>query len=243
MKKSTKIITTAVALVLVMGFMVVGILAATAASATITASVNWTAEAGIWIEIEGGVWLSKEHYEENGKSLPTDEEVLSMSLYDMVNYGQKGFGPEFDKIDIDTTTTNAQATGMQRTLNANFCDDTDDGVNNPRSIYYWYLVKNNKCPAYGGGDWDSYDPLNVAITKIPETTSAVKVQYLFWDGMGAYSEGPGLSLGFSDVKPTKMIDHREAHPPVLVIKLTLINPDQSLSNFDAGVGFSITKTK
>ena len=51
MKKSTKIITTAVALVLVMGFMVVGIMAATTASASITASVNWTAEAGVVFEL------------------------------------------------------------------------------------------------------------------------------------------------------------------------------------------------
>jgi len=44
MRKSTKIIATAVALVLVMSFMVVGILAATSAAASITASVSWTAK-------------------------------------------------------------------------------------------------------------------------------------------------------------------------------------------------------
>lgn len=47
MKKSTKIISTAIAIVLVMSFMVVGILAATSASANVSASVSWTATEGL----------------------------------------------------------------------------------------------------------------------------------------------------------------------------------------------------
>ena len=55
MKKSTKIITTAVALALVVAAMVVGIYAATAGSATITANVSWQAEAGITYVFNGSV--------------------------------------------------------------------------------------------------------------------------------------------------------------------------------------------
>ena len=55
MKKSTKIITTAVALALVVAAMVVGIYAATAGSATITANVSWQAEAGITFVFRGSV--------------------------------------------------------------------------------------------------------------------------------------------------------------------------------------------
>ena len=44
MKKSTKIISTAIAFVLVLGFMVVGIYAATSASAGISANVSWTSK-------------------------------------------------------------------------------------------------------------------------------------------------------------------------------------------------------
>ena len=55
MKKSTKIITTAVALALVVAAMVVGIYAATSGSATITANVSWEATAGITFELTGSV--------------------------------------------------------------------------------------------------------------------------------------------------------------------------------------------
>ena len=62
MKKSTKIITTAVALALVVAAMVVGIYAATAGSATITANVSWNAVAGVTFEFNGKV--------EGGKNNP-----------------------------------------------------------------------------------------------------------------------------------------------------------------------------
>ena len=70
MKKSTKLITTAVALALVIAAMVVGIYAATSASASITASVSWTATAGIEITIKGGVLYSKAEYQSNGNKFP-----------------------------------------------------------------------------------------------------------------------------------------------------------------------------
>ena len=236
MKKSTKIITTAVALVLVMGFMVVGILAATTASATITASVSWTAEEGVVFDVMGGVCLTKEHYQENGNSLPTDSLFESLILSDLIWAADSNlyYGPCMETISVDTTTTNTEATGMQRTLNANFCDDTDDGVNNPRSIYYWYSVVdigriiNN----------DGMPTINVNITKIPQSTSAIKVQYF---NTSDPANNDLASNNFTDVKPTMLEPHYNMNPPILVIKLTLINPDQSLSNFDAGVGFSITK--
>ena len=51
MRKSTKIISTAIALVLIVGFMIVGIYAATSAAANISANVSWTATAGIKLNV------------------------------------------------------------------------------------------------------------------------------------------------------------------------------------------------
>jgi len=63
MKKSTKIITTAVALVLVIAAMVVGIYAATSATSTISATVTWSATQGIEFTLAGSV--------SGGSSTPT----------------------------------------------------------------------------------------------------------------------------------------------------------------------------
>ena len=122
MKKSTKVITTAIALVLVLSFMVVGILAATSATAGISSSVSWTAEAGVHFSIDAWTYYSAEHYDEVSKSFP---EVS---------------GHKIDTIIVDSATTNQSASGISKNLNASFIDTTDDGVNNPHELYYFYYI-------------------------------------------------------------------------------------------------------
>ena len=70
MKKRTKIISTAMALVLVMSFMVVGIMAATSAASNISASVSWTAEQGVKFTLDAWTYYSAEHYDSNTKTFP-----------------------------------------------------------------------------------------------------------------------------------------------------------------------------
>ena len=225
MKKSTKLITTAIALLLVISAMVIGIYAATSGTASISASVSWEAEAGIQFTIQGGVILDKAHYEANGNSLPADDEIDQVYCVDNA--------PQISSIEVNTTTTNAQASGMSRTLNAEFCDDTDDGVNNPRSIIYWYCISNNTLDE----DYNPTVPYTVTITKIPKTTAAVKVQY----ALGTVDSVSASASDYSDTVPTAMFDHDSPPPPIIAIKLTLINPDQSLSSFDAGISFKFEK--
>ena len=103
MKKSTKLITTAIALALVVAAMVVGIYAATSASAGITANVSWTATAGL--EFHVGAWT----------------------------YGAKESGTNGDsgtqqknKVSVDTTTSNQAATNMGFALNTTFEDTSNE---------------------------------------------------------------------------------------------------------------------
>ena len=122
MKKGTKIITTAIALVLMLSFMVVGIFAATSATAGISASISWTATEGVQFTIDAWTWQSAEHYDENSKSFP---EISPHKIGQIV---------------VDTATTNQAASGITASLNANFIDITDDGVNNPLELYYIYFI-------------------------------------------------------------------------------------------------------
>ena len=115
MKKSTKIITTAVALALVVAAMVVGIYAATAGSATITANVSWTATAGITFEFNGKV--------EGGALKPAA--VSHVVVSSTTNTGAAGTGNLSENF-IDSDKGTAQ----------------DNGVNDPGAIIYTYTIKN-----------------------------------------------------------------------------------------------------
>ena len=114
MRKSTKIIATVVAMALVLTAMVVGIYAATSGSAAISASVNWSATAGIEFTLDGSV--------ANGKT----QDAKSIT-----------------QVVVTSATSNADITNKNAgDLGINFYDGTDDGVNNPSNVTYTYTVKN-----------------------------------------------------------------------------------------------------
>ena len=225
MKKSTKLITTAVAMVLVLGVMVVGILAATQASATIGATVSWTAEAGLYFSIDVGSVYSKEHYDLAGGFEIIDE---------LHPNGYTTLGPESIVPDtlnqiayIDKSTTNTEASNVSYEFDATFIDDSDDGVNNPRKMYLVYVF---------GRPGISEAPLfDVAITQIPTSSGNITVKYTTHN-----YESSDNSITFSETVPTKLPDDT-GYARSLMIELSLNNPDQSVSDFPLDVEFSITK--
>lgn len=114
MSKTTKILTTVVAIALVITAMVVGIYAATSGSAAINATVNWTAAQGITFTLDGSVV--------NGKA----EDAKSI-----------------DQIVVTSSTSNTEAIQTAaKDLNINFYDGTDNGVNDPSNIVFTYTLKN-----------------------------------------------------------------------------------------------------
>jgi len=218
MKKSTKLITTAVAMVLVVAAMVVGIYAATSASSSITANVSWTATEGLEFTLWGWTYYTAEHYDEESKSFP-----------ELSNHG-------IDEIKVDTATTNEVASGFLRNFNATFIDVTDDGVNNPKEIYYFYALLS-----------PNIEKINVTLTKCPTSTNDVKVEFgetCAASQTGGYYWGPECSMWrepqFSETAPTRAFADSFGGP-VLAIRLTLKNPNVSLTNFDASISFSFTK--
>jgi len=218
MKKSTKIITTAVALALVMSFMVVGILAATSAAASITSSVNWTATNNLLLEFYAKSYFSAEHYDEASKSFPA-----------VSSYG-------ISKFTVDTTTTNDEASGIGGTLNATFIDDTDDGVNNPRSLYFIYFVQ---------ADHPLTAPI-VTATKYPVSKGNVEVGYLLESSEPYFSETTkGITYEYLEQKTYTTTP--ETFAPgggilaALVMRLTIKDPNTTVTNFDASIDFKFER--
>lgn len=233
MKKSTKIITTAIALVLVMGFMVVGIMAATSATASITAQVNWTATAGLQFNLYASVINSKEHNDylvSKGSSLAeVDNDYYQ--IFEESQLDTKTLAT------VNTKTTNEAASGISATMNATFFDDSNDGVNNPRRIYYLYVISNEDY----NDNLENNSNLIATITKIPRTTAAVRVTYYT---EGSYTGGvPDVTGEYSTTVPTQFVAAKDTHGgAILAICLTIINPEVSLSGFDAGVSFNFSRT-
>ena len=219
MKKSTKIITTAIALVLVLGFMVVGILAATSATAGISSSVSWTAEAGVHFSIDAWTYYSAEHYDEVSKSFP---EVS---------------GHKIDTIIVDSATTNQSASGISKNLNASFIDTTDDGVNNPHELYYFYYIQ---CldPITSDSNFIYYPQVHVTLSSSPKSNSNVQIEIL---SDAAHYVPLDEEYKFIDrAASSSTLNNRIATRHIIyALKLTLLNPDESLANCDAGVSFSI----
>ena len=215
MKRGTKIITTVIALVLVLSFMVVGILAATSATAGITATVSWTAEEGISFTIDAWTYYSAEHYDKSSKTFP---EVSSHQI---------------DTITVNTATTNQEASGISKSLNANFVDVTDDGVNNPKELYYIYIIREHLGLAY----------LNVLIENFPESTENIQIDYYYYDGVPSsfYKNGicPEVSLEQYAVTKDVIRRDRDTFGVLFAMKLTVLTPDISFDSFDVSVGFRL----
>jgi len=213
MKKSTKIITTAVALVLVMSFMVVGILAATSATANITAQVNWTATPGVQFTLRAMV---------SGSNNDTTTTIAT----------------------VNTTTTNANASSSA-TLNASFKDSTDDGVNNPSAIRYYYEFHDDSM-IKEGSHYISQTPLKISITKFPSSNSNVKVSFCtdrneMNSVQVGYEWNPFEEGSLSQLRIETQSDNFIYTYVTLVIQLEVLTPDTSFSGFDAGISFKIEK--
>jgi len=228
MKKSTKIIATAVALVLVVAAMVVGIYAATSAGAAISATVTWEAEAGLEFRIDAWTAYSAEHWDATTSKFP----------YVSPN--------KIEQIKVDTKTSNNEAsstsTRMQRTLDASFIDITDDGVNNPETMYYIYDMMIN---------YSSSTNINVEVTKYPVSGSNIQVRYI-WGSFASFDSGEGSDMvigaatSYSEFSTTITTTNslRTDMPPIqFIIELTVMDPDTSVTEFDASVGFSFTKAE
>ena len=227
MKKSTKIISTAIAIVLVMSFMVVGILAATSATASITSSVSWSATAGLEFSFSGWTWQSKEHFDGGGFSYGGWNNASTHRMQDVI---------------VNTTTTNATASGLQRNFNANFVDITNDGVNNPESLYYIFFFT----------AFDAPKAVNVEVTEAPQSTSSVKVEWLRgeWDSVTTtyeginwdmYQDSDGYYDPFVTNLPTPFVVGNDGEiGKVLAMRLTILTPDQNVTNFDASLQFSFS---
>ena len=212
MKKSTKIITTAVALALVVAAMVVGIYAATQATSTITAQVSWTATAGITFELKGSV--------AGGATTPT---AVSHT--------------------VTTATNNDTAGTLSGTLSTNFKDAdkdtaTDNGVNDPGAITYTYTLKNTGAQA-----------IKVRLSKAPEEGAEANVDGTHTPAVAYNVSGvTGATYEKLVASPATVEIAKDA---TLTITITLslaaggtnngINADLSVSNFDAGVTFVMTK--
>ena len=116
MSKSTKIITSVVAIALVIAAMVVGIYAATSGGATISANVSWQATAGIELTLSGTA--------NNGSTNNT------VGAYNITTSTSNT-----DANNIVTASDN---------LNIDFIDkNTEDGVNDAEPITFTYTIRNN----------------------------------------------------------------------------------------------------
>jgi len=243
MRKSTKIITTAVALALVVAAMVVGIYAATAGSASITANVSWTATEGIQFRIEAYTVGSKEHQTYLTSQGKTFADFDTLDIFNF-HGGEGGITNPQEIADVDTSTTNATAEDISGTINATFVDTSDDGVNNPRDIYYVYYIENTD---YINGLMTNgtKTTLVVDVEKVPTSTANVEVTY--WAGIvsgESYCRPSSWETKSTTTAPTQITMTKgnltEAQC-CLIIRLHLLTPDQNLTNFDASVELSFSK--
>jgi len=206
-----------------MGFMVVGILAATSASASITASVNWTATAGLQFEMLGGTIYSEEHSEDLSSAGSSFAQFEQAGVVTPDNAAFRSLAT------VNTTTSNQTASGLSATMNANFIDDSNDGVNNPRDIYYIYWIVNN----------DKSMGLRVSFTDLPDSNTNVNVSY-YADIVNGYKFLGEINT--DTTKPTSVTLEAESQYTIcIIIKLSVATPDVSFSGFDANVGLSISK--
>ena len=194
MSKTTKILTTVVAIALVITAMVVGIYAATAGSASINAKVSWSAEAGITFTLDASVV--------NGNDSDKDS---------------------IEQIVVDSSTSNTDAVKTAaKALDISFYDGTNDGVNNPSNIVYTYTLKNTGATG-----------IKVVLTKKPAEAQKVLVA-----GTATGAETGDYTALTSATGVTL------AAGATLTVTITLsmeVPADTNVTDFDAGVTFTMTK--
>lgn len=209
MTKRTKLISYAIAIVLVASAMTVAIWAATSASATMSASVSWTASAGIEFELEA--WAVNNETQ-NGIGATTVPKSITKQV-------------------VTTATSNETAGGLGGNLDCSFYDGTDDGVNNPSSIIYTYkitntgntviLLKATKTPNTASESGTTADLHKPAVALSTEIDGVVKG--------GAVIKVIG-SEGYK-VQPDSVFEY--------IVILSIANADISITSFDASVTFSL----
>ena len=217
MKKSTKIITTAVALALVVAAMVVGIYAATAGSATITAEVSWTATAGITFTLDGNVkaYGRPDNHQDGPDASPTTK-TLTQQV-------------------VTAATSNTASAALAGNLDADFIDESTEGVNNPGKIVYTYTLENTGTQA-----------IKVKLDKAPAegaeaNTSGKHTPAVAYSFSGVTATYSGITTGTVTVNGGATL--------TITITLSLaasgenngVNADLDVSDFDAGVTFVMTK--
>ena len=115
MRKSTKIISTVIALVLVVSAMIIGIYAATSSTSQITAAITWSS---------------------------TDHVAFTLDGY-VINDGTTTATKTMTQVVVNGATTNTGATGIERDLGTSFVAKTGtDGVNKVHPIKFTYTIKN-----------------------------------------------------------------------------------------------------
>ena len=127
MKRKFKIFTTAIALAIMLGAMLIGIYAATSASAVISAGITWTSTAGL--------------------SFTLDAQVVNNEAGDGIGASST---PKMIATQIVTaTTSNTSANVLKGSLDCDFYDGTKDGVNNPSNIVFTYTLVNTATSTRG----------------------------------------------------------------------------------------------
>ena len=209
MNKKTKYFSFAIAIIAVATVMTIAIYAATTASAVMSASVSWTATAGIEFELEA--WAVN-NASQNGIGNTTVPRSITKQV-------------------VTTATTNQSASGLGGDLSCNFYDGTNDGVNNPSSIIFTYkitntgdtviLIKATKTPNTASESGSTAADHKPAVALSTEIDGVVKG--------GAVSKVIG-SEGYK-IQPNSTFEY--------IVILSIASADIDVQNFDAGVTFSM----
>ena len=209
MSKKAKYFSFAIAIIAVATVMTIAIYAATTASAVMTASVSWTATAGIEFELEA--WAVN-NASQNGIGNTTVPKSITKQV-------------------VTTATTNQSASGLGGDLSCNFYDGTNDGVNNPSSIIFTYkitntgdtviLIKATKTPNTASESGSTAADHKPAVALSTEIDGVVKG--------GAVAKVIG-SEGYK-IQPNSIFEY--------IVILSIASADINVQNFDAGVTFSM----
>ena len=174
--------------------------------------------------IDAWTYYSAEHYDETTKSFP---EISPHKI---------------DTIVVDTATTNAAASGIEKSLNCSFIDVTDDGVNNPKELYFFYLIKNNMEVVISDEQRQyldlEVDGAPVSTTNIDVAMAAQDISSEYEINVGEYKIGDNVT--FKNAFDSSYIRYIRERM-LLIIRLTIKTPDQSINSFDCGVDFSFKK--
>lgn len=266
MKKSTKILTTVVALVLVVGFMVVGIMAATSASANINAQVSWTATAGVEFDMRGGVFFSQEHYDAMLQSAiaadahnfaePGEEEDWVKSQYpgeEMFSYewawaykdnyfltlGDAGFGPPTHGGRFNFSVNTATTNDEAAGLSAALNASFCDPTEDG---------VNNPIEIYYVYEITANSDIKVQITNKPNSANNVQVKWYgeeaqdqaYEDYLENKFQGCEPTVTFRDSVSADKISVATGKKYILVMELSVVDSESNVSNFNADVSFSIS---